>query len=180
VCDAAGQLAERLGLARLHQLLFEFALIRDVEQGSRIFDRLAGRVAKQYGLVEEVFVAAVGALPTILDRHRAALLPLGETGEHAFAIFGMETLGPQVRRAANVVQGETGQLLEVAADKPRHARVGVEFLEVEDDRQRLDDGCLAQLRLLQLTLVDQPLAFRVKCRLAQLLLGLRLSGDLLA
>ena len=49
--------------------------VGDVEQGAGKFDRAAVAVAQQHRLVEEMLVAAVGALPAIFDRPAPPLRP---------------------------------------------------------------------------------------------------------
>ena len=75
----------------------------------------------------------------------------------------------------------SSDLRQVAADKAAvQATVVVEPRFVDRQRQRLQDRRLAQLRLLQFALVNQPFVFRAQRGLAQFLFGLRLAGDLLA
>ena len=75
VRDSAGELADRIHLLRLDELAFERSLVGDVGQRARELDRTAVAVLQQHGLVEEVLVAAVGALPAIFDRQPTGLPP---------------------------------------------------------------------------------------------------------
>ena len=73
--DPAGQLADRVHLLGLDQLAFERPLLADVGQGSGKLDGTPLRIAKEHGLIEEIFVLAAGALPAIFDRRSPALAP---------------------------------------------------------------------------------------------------------
>ena len=57
VGDAAGQLADRVHLARFEQLLLQILAVGDVEQGAGILGGVAVRRAQQHRLVEEMLVA---------------------------------------------------------------------------------------------------------------------------
>ena len=104
VRDAAGQLADRVHLAGLEQLLLEVLAVGHVEQGAGILGGIAVLRPEQHRLVEEMLVLAVGALPAIFDRHRAGALALPERCERAVAVLGVEPVGPQGRLGLDIAR----------------------------------------------------------------------------
>src|SRR5205085_1582621 len=179
VGDAAGELADRVHLARLDELAFQILAVGDVEQGAGIFDRLALRVAKQNGLVEEVAILAVGALPAIFDRERAAVAAPGEGGDDPVAVVRVEAVDPQSGRGLDLLEPVAGQGAEIAADQLGRARRGVERFEVKDDRKRLDDRTLPLLGEPKLPLGPKPLVIGPQIRVEQRRLGGGLALELL-
>ena len=101
VRDAAGQLADRIHLLRLDQLAFERPLFADVGQRSGELDRIAVEILEQHGLVEEMLVVPVAALPAIFNGRAAGLPPCLDCGKYAVAVVGVEPLGPDFAGRAN-------------------------------------------------------------------------------
>src|SRR5215467_8063886 len=67
VRDAPSQLSDRIHLLGVDQLAFERTLLRNVGDGSREFHGPAVAIPKQHGLIEEMLVGSVNALPAELD-----------------------------------------------------------------------------------------------------------------
>ena len=91
----------------------------------------------------------------------------------------MEAVLPDRRVAGDVVQLEAGDRGEIAADVGGPARLALDRLEIEDDRQRFDDRGLALLGEAQLLLDAQALGIGLEVGVEQLLLLLGLALDLL-
>ena len=155
VSDAAGQLADRIHLLCLDQLVFERALLGDVGERARELDRPAVRILEKHRLVEEMLVTAVGALPAIFDRQAPRFSPRLQRGKNSVAVVGMKPFGPDLRLARDLFERKTGDRLEIAADIVRPSWRAVVRLEVEDHRERFDDHGLALLGAAQLLLRAQ-------------------------
>ncbi len=118
--DTPGQLPDRVHLAGLEELVLELLAVADVEQGAGILGGIAVARSEQDGLVEEMLVMAVGALPAIFDRHRAGALAVADRAERSLAVLGMEAIRPQGRLRLDRVEREAGHRGEIASDELRH------------------------------------------------------------
>ena len=144
--DAARQLADRIHLLGMDQPAFQHALLADVGQRTGILRCSSRLIRHQHGLVEEMLVAAIGALPAIFDRKPAV-------SGHAFRALPSPAAGPpdgaaspRARYLLHLIEGETGHGGEIATDEIRLARGGLGGLHIEQDGQRLDDRRLALTR----------------------------------
>ncbi len=176
--DAAGELADRIHLAGLDELVFERAALGHVHQSAREFHRPVGAILQQDRLVVEMLPAPVGALPAIFHRQQSAPLAQLDRGQHAVAVVGVEAVGPQSGVLRDMIEVVAGHRLEVAADEGGCARHGLQRLEVEDDRQRFDDRGLTLLGHAQFLLGAQQLGIGAKVGVQQVLLGPGLALDL--
>ena len=168
VRDAAGQLPDRVHFAGLGELALQFLAVGHVEQCARELDGVAKGIAQQHRLIEEMLVLAIGALPAILDRQRLPRTAARHRLDHALAILRVETIHPQSRGLLDLFEYIAGERVEVAADELGDARLRVDFLEIEDDRQRLDDRRLALLGEAELLFDPQSLGIGAQIGVEQL------------
>ena len=148
VGDAAGQLADRVHLARLEQLLFEHLALGHVEQGAGIF---GGRPSTSPAAARPGRGNACSWPSAQRQRYSTAIAParvaLVQRRQRALAVLGMEPVRPQRRRRpATASNGKPVNAVEIAADELRaRAAIALALLEIEHDRQRVDDRRLALL-----------------------------------
>jgi hypothetical protein len=128
-------LPDRIHLARVNELRFEQLAVGHVHQGAGELDRIAGRVAQQNGLVQEVLVVAAGGVPAVLDGISAAAPAMLQGFEHAVPILVVQTIRPKVRLLVQAAQREPGHRLEIGAHEGGPSRFAFQRLQIEHDRQ---------------------------------------------
>ena len=100
--DPAGELADRLHLLRLAQLLLELLLLGDVEQEALVAEDRALRVAHRDRLVEHPDDAAVARdEPELAARRNALLARFAGERLHALAVVRMDAVARELGLAAH-------------------------------------------------------------------------------
>ena len=152
VCDPAGQLAQRVDLLDLRQLLLRPAPVGDVQPGADDLLRPGGR-ADQHALVEDVAVGPVGALPAVFRAEGAAGQGRRHLRQDAVAVVGVDAVLPEVRPLREFTRGEAADPLDHLADELRAGRTegiaGGQVHAVHGDGQRPDDRRLPLLHPLE-------------------------------
>ena len=158
VRDAAGQLADRVHLARLEQLVLEVLAVGDVEQRAGEFDRAGHRRRAAARPDRGNGVPAVGALPAIFDRERARRASRSASAAARCArSSGWSRSAHRPGFAQQFVDAKPVIAWKLPLTKLRHARRAVAYrFEIEHDRQRLDDRGLALLGQTQFLLDPEP------------------------
>src|SRR5690606_25689180 len=158
-------------LARLDELLLELALGGDIDQRA---DPRVWRLGAAHALVDDVDHAAVAAAPAIV-RSDGPLGGLRQALLERFGIAADDAVAPAQLAGGQCDRVIPDEEFEISAEEPAiEAPLVVEAGLVERERQGFENGCLPQLRLLQLALDRESLGVGVKLGLAQFLLGARL------
>src|SRR5206468_5173942 len=97
-------------------------------------------------------VPLIGTAPTILDGLAAGFAPAPKRGADPAAVLRVQTPAPEPRLFEQLLVGEPGHRLQVAAQVARNAAPGIVRLQIADHWQRLDDRSLALLGTPQLLL----------------------------
>ena len=143
------QAGQRVVEGELPQLLLGLALARDVEEVALEVERLALVVEHDDALVAEVDDAPVAGDEAVLEAERLVrLVRVHVGGEHALAVLGVEQPAEQLRIRGPLVDAVTEHRLDLAAREDVRAD-RVQLVDVDDERELLDQGAIAAADLVR-------------------------------
>ena len=149
---AVGEPGERIEECLQPELLLQLPLGGDVEQVALQVERLA--VVPEYddAVVANPDDGLVACNEAVLETQRLVRpVGAGVRGEHAIAVIRMQSANEEVRIIAPLLDGVAEQRLDLATREDVGAAL-VQRVDVDDERQLLDERAVAPLDLSSLAL----------------------------